>query len=646
MNKMKIKNSIHGEDGLVSIIVVSIVTVILAITTIGFSKIMDRELKQSIDRELAIQAHYAVESGINDSRVYVAKTLEGGGDPSTGGGCLDPASPPFAVSPNPFVKTISGSYTVDPQNFTKQQQDPTVQYSCVIIDSQPRQLVWDVPAGESQVFKMTGSSISKMFFSFENKNPLDDATKTVDFQPMPGADTSTYRIPKESEYTNVFQTGMLRVTIYPIPGGLPSNPDSALAGAARTYFLYPNGKNGSNEDFPSRGEVGTASYNDNGVYIDGNCNKSNRDSADYLPYSQARAYYCNTAVDGLSASTYFVRLTALYRTLSVGIQASGGGGSVAIGEAQAVIDVTGEGNDVLKRQVVHVPYANNYNYPAYELQSMGTVCKRFGLPKIGPGSNDYGPAVTDPSVANDPNCAIAAAYTPLSDTLSCNSFSASNNPIQKGQSTTLSWTFSGDPRSFRINGTEVYPATSYTVSPPNTTTYTLVITGADGSTATCPPVTVSVTPPAVNCPNSRDFHEDYDYAGPPGGIGITNIVRFNVTAADPGCSYQIRVTAIDETHDDLCERPVGLCRQRFEQLFVEGYNNDGTLVFRTGLTPDIPNEDEEITERFTIIVGNNKQLNYILVKHISIHPDPAIRNASFQDAYNSVHEIRVKLQKD
>jgi Tfp pilus assembly protein PilX len=70
---MKKKRLEQNEQGLVAIVIVSTIIVILSLMTIGFSRIMDRELRQALDRELASQAHYAAESGLNDARRYVAQ---------------------------------------------------------------------------------------------------------------------------------------------------------------------------------------------------------------------------------------------------------------------------------------------------------------------------------------------------------------------------------------------------------------------------------------------------------------------------------------------------------------------------------------------------------------------------------------------
>jgi Tfp pilus assembly protein PilX len=95
MNYLSKYKSHRNEEGLVSIIVVTIVIIILSLMTIGFAKIMDREFRQSLDRELAVQANYAAESGMNDARNYIAS----GVDVDTAGNCLNTDSLSAAQQP-------------------------------------------------------------------------------------------------------------------------------------------------------------------------------------------------------------------------------------------------------------------------------------------------------------------------------------------------------------------------------------------------------------------------------------------------------------------------------------------------------------------------------------------------------------------
>jgi type II secretory pathway pseudopilin PulG len=378
INRMASKLKVQkNQDGLVAIVVVSFIIIILALMTLGFAKVMDRELKQSVDRALASQANYAAESGINDAREYIKTILANGGDPTTNG-CLNIAAlAPFAPNGN-----ISGN------NVTK--------YSCIIIDAHPKELVYNnLARGDSRVFKVIlnpGDTLDNLFFSWENNQIANGCV-----QPFPG---SPHALPQESAI-NSCTTGMLRVSIYPVPNNinLSANINDTLAAASRSYFLYPNG---------GAGLASHAYGGPNGDFIDGNCNAANRTNANLLPYKQSTPRYCNSQVSGLSGSNaayYYVRITALYQNLSVSIQGSNSSNSsISLGGSEAVVDVTGEGNDTLKRLQARVPLEGQVNLPEYGLQSLNTVCKRLRLP-LGPGGpTDYqaaiiedGPGASDPA---------------------------------------------------------------------------------------------------------------------------------------------------------------------------------------------------------------------------------------------------------
>src|SRR5215472_5888008 len=76
-------------------------------------------------------------------------------------------------------------------------------------------------------------------------------------------------------------------------------------------------------------------------------------------------------------------------------------------------------------------------------------------------------------------------------------FSAEPTSIQRGQSSTLRWEVSGDVTSVSIDQTvgTVQSAGSRTVSPANSTTYTLTATGPGGRTTASATVSVTSPPP-------------------------------------------------------------------------------------------------------------------------------------------------------
>ncbi len=416
------KNLKNHQDGLVSIVIVTIIVSIMALITIGFSRIMDRELRQALDRELSSQASYAVKSGLNDARAYVNNVSKNGGDPSTNG-CLD-LSP--TQIPKQFVRSISGSYT-DPVN--KNPTDNNVKYSCIIIDTNPRELIFNVNRGSSVVFKILPkqatppnppANIGSLFFSWENKSYPVDLTlipPKIDPKPLPA---NPNNLPKEGDFNNAecgayFScTGMLRATIYPIPvdAGIPGDQNPLLASKSSTYYMYPNGAPSPAQQLR---DIGQVNYNKSGVFVDGNCHPGNRvGNPQYLPYQRSTPRYCNSVVNDVNIAQgqfYYVRLTALYQTLSVSVQASDtSNATVLLGGSEAVIDVTGEGNNVLRRLQARTLLASQFS-PGYSIQSLDSLCKRFRLPKIGP--NSYDPAVIQDSANNsDQACAPVGAVPP------------------------------------------------------------------------------------------------------------------------------------------------------------------------------------------------------------------------------------------
>jgi Tfp pilus assembly protein PilX len=279
MSKTEYKN----QNGLVSIIIVTVVISILALMTIGFARVTDRELRQSLDRKLGSQANYAAESGLNDARAYIADKIATGGDPSTSGNCLDTQNP--ASLPAQFVRngSISGKYN-------SSSTDNLIRYTCVIINSKPSELTYKIPAGQSKIFKVVpdGGNLENLYFSWEN------ADGSTGF--LPGG-SPPVQLPTEAQMNG--KTGVLRSTIYSIPLSAATSKASDvqntdLANASRTFFFYPNSS-------ASAGLVNTVPTTSNGAVTMGNCNIGNDASPSpvILPNKQATPRYCNSKVTGL-----------------------------------------------------------------------------------------------------------------------------------------------------------------------------------------------------------------------------------------------------------------------------------------------------------------------------------------------------------
>jgi hypothetical protein len=406
----------HDQSGLVSIIVVTVIIVILSLVTIGFTKIMSRELSQSLDRELASQANYAAESGLNDAKAYIKDAIANHQDPSSPPGqCTN-----VNAHPNFFVTdgSVSGHYG-GPAS--------TVRYTCIIIDTQPPEVTTSIPVGQSKVFKVVPNpGINSMYFGWQNSQYAGTPATPL---PLPGtpAALAAHLLPKESAFTGTCAancTGMIRVTIYPIDQSLTTNPQNSdainanLANRSHTYFMYSN-NSGAPATAASIGATMT-SYAANGTFINGNCNGANQNSTVYFPDKQGTGRYCDGGINNLPAPGatpfYYVRITALYQNMDVTMQASDGSnptGNVAkLGQAQATIDVTAEGSSVLKRLKYALALNPNFDYPNYALQSMDTICKRLREDKTGPNSFDFGQVDDNPDLVSSND--LKAACQPAS----------------------------------------------------------------------------------------------------------------------------------------------------------------------------------------------------------------------------------------
>src|SRR5688500_17746685 len=117
-------NNKNQQSGFVAIIVTMIIMVVLILITTGFMRIIGREQRQDLDRQLSSQAFYAAETGINNA----ARALT---DPATPlmvdkNECGPSSTPPLSLH------FPAGSNVVDASS--------GIEYTCLTIDRTPRSL--------------------------------------------------------------------------------------------------------------------------------------------------------------------------------------------------------------------------------------------------------------------------------------------------------------------------------------------------------------------------------------------------------------------------------------------------------------------------------------------------------------------------
>jgi hypothetical protein len=91
---------------------------------------------------------------------------------------------------------------------------------------------------------------------------------------------------------------------------------------------------------------------------------------------------CRVTITGMSASRYYLRLNAIYRTTTLTITGKdSSGNTIEWNGSQAKIDVTGKARDVLRRIAVGVDLtdANNGATPNAAIAVADSLCKRFSV---------------------------------------------------------------------------------------------------------------------------------------------------------------------------------------------------------------------------------------------------------------------------
>jgi Tfp pilus assembly protein PilX len=354
--KHKHKKLHQNQQGLVSITVVMILMGILVLIGTSFGLLMRREQRQVLDRQLSTQAFYAAESGVHD----VAAKLSTINSDITD--CND--------------TRIKGG------DANKLDTTTNIEYTCVLVDRSPDQLVYDpISTENSTVVKLETENIPIRRIDISWQDASDGGTGTS------FATNNTHLLPQNGvagTYTSATGTGILRTTVMPVRNPANVNRDTLISDA-RTYFLYP--KTGTANQTPN-----TASYAANANFIDGNCNASH-------PNKTTHPRYCNARIDNIQNSNngiVYLRLKAIYRPVAVTVKIYDATLIQRnILNAQAVIDSTGKAQDVLRRIQVRVPIKGGSLQPEFAVESMDTICKRLSF--VQPGS----PAIIDLPQASD-----------------------------------------------------------------------------------------------------------------------------------------------------------------------------------------------------------------------------------------------------
>jgi hypothetical protein len=345
----------------VSLIVTLVMMIVITLLVLGFAEVARNEQRSSLDDQLSTQAYYAAESGINDARAVINKTIASGGS---------------SAAQSKTACGNQGSYVLDPT------VDSThnVSYTCVLVDATPSTLTHTV-GYNSSVLPLTsgGSSFSTFTLTWYVSSGLPatasgcDTNAASDLHGNPvaansGAGAWTCNYP------------LLRVDLVDTAGGFSR---ASWSSKTSTMFFVP---------FNSSSVNNSVAFGAQGTAVPARCNSVS----------------CVATITGLTSGSYYMRASTMYRDNST--LAISAGGIPFVG-AQATIDSTGKAQDVLRRVLVAVDLtdANAFNIPGAAIVARDSVCKRFS---VTPGSFQVYNDISILGAAGNTYCTVQSLGSP------------------------------------------------------------------------------------------------------------------------------------------------------------------------------------------------------------------------------------------
>lgn len=325
------------QRGAVAFMVTIIMILVISLIVIGFTQIVQRAQREALDRQLASQAQYAAESGIN----RVIAMVDGDWANANKTDCTNNG-------------TIYSSFnsTIDTTH--------DVKITCVLVNATPddirvsaTQSASTVVAIELQKSDGTVASAQNLSFRWSTPSGVDPN----------GSDCSNFSGSAFPAEAGGCKFGLLRVDLMQASGITGTLSALDLTNRTLTFFMKPT------QDGAATTTV-SAFGGSHGVIVPAKCNDS---------------CVATVVLQGAAAGQkYYARLNTLYReaaTVVIDGNVAGVTNDARFSNAQIIIDATGKAQDVLKRIQVRYPVGVRYDatVPNRALQTSigGSVCKKF-----------------------------------------------------------------------------------------------------------------------------------------------------------------------------------------------------------------------------------------------------------------------------
>lgn len=350
------------QNGMAAIIVTVVLMMVITIITLGFSQVIRREQRNTLDHQLATQAYYAAESGINLAQNKVKSIVASGASVPTKTNCNET----YSGAPSDFTGQYNIASGIDVTCLLIQPKVPTLEYQSVDAHAVP------------MLVKADTGTISTLTLSWQasGSSATTGCTAAIpagsSFGPTKGASPNWPCVQP-----------LLRIDLVALPDtGVLTRAN--LTSMQYTSFLYPVTGATASIGYSPGSVTGV-----NGVQC----------SAALSPPTKPKSCTATITVPAIVGygKSFALRVMSIYGKADVTVFANGAGTTNLV-DQQILIDSTAKAQDILRR--VQVRTSVTGSAPDFGViaggDGSGGICKRYAI---------FGGGVIDPT-ASYPACAI------------------------------------------------------------------------------------------------------------------------------------------------------------------------------------------------------------------------------------------------
>ncbi len=337
-----------GERGMVSFLVTLIMMLVITLIVIGFSEVTRRNAREALDRQLSSQAFYAAESGINVTKTTIASYIT-----STGSTNLVAKT----TCANDYSATAASG---NPGGIAPLSNAANVRYTCVLVNPKPSNLQFPVSQTDSVIMPVLANANLKtvtVTWAAQGLNSSSNLTCAG------GTDTG---FTPSATWSSDCDLGVLRLDILQNPTSSSAAGYTALDNNTISLFLTPRGSHDGTKTVTFGPTTGYVVSGVDATSGSGKCSSG----------------VCKVTITMPDNTTsYRFRTTMLYKESdSVTISGQTDSGAATFNGAQAVVDVTGQDQDELRRIQARVSLTSSTTLiPSNAVASSSDICKNFSI---------------------------------------------------------------------------------------------------------------------------------------------------------------------------------------------------------------------------------------------------------------------------